>query len=105
MMDERSKKEAIGAIVNCTNCGDEKTLREYVIKHSLDNGWTGGVLQALDAVEELPSVQPEQHEIGYSECADAMLKMWIDNVLTDGEYNRIMDKLNAHWGENKKWMT
>lgn len=39
----------------------------------------------------------EPNEIGYPECANAMLKMWIDNVVTDGEYNRIMDKLNAHW--------
>jgi hypothetical protein len=31
-----------------------------------------------------------------------MLKMWIDNVLTDGEYNRIMDKLNAHWAERRE---
>ena len=45
------------------------------------------------------TIEPEQHEIGYSDCANAMLKMWIDNVLTDGEYNRIMDKLNAHWTE------
>ena len=29
--------------------------------------------------------------ITYQDCADAMLKMWIENVLTDGEYNRIMD--------------
>ena len=50
----------------------------------------------------LPSAQPEQHEIGYSECANSMLKMWIDNVLTDGEYNRIMDKLNAHWAERRE---
>jgi hypothetical protein len=52
--------------------------------------------------DALPSAQPEQHEIGYSECANAMLKMWIDNVLTDGEYNRIMDKLNAHWAERRE---
>ena len=32
--------------------------------------------------------------ITYKDCSDAMLKMWIENVLTDGEYNRIMDKLN-----------
>lgn len=32
--------------------------------------------------------------ISYKDCADAMLKMWMDGVLTDGEYNRIMDKLN-----------
>lgn len=44
----------------------------------------------------LPSAQPEVKEIGYAECANVMLKMWIDNVLTDGEYNRIMDKLNTH---------
>ena len=51
-------------------------------------------------IEKLPSAQPEVKEIGYAECANAMLKMWIDNVLTDGEYNRIMDKLNEH--EKKK---
>ena len=35
--------------------------------------------------------------IDYKDCADAMLKMWMENILTDGEYNRIMDKLNnAH---------
>ena len=50
----------------------------------------------------IPSIQPEPHEIGYSECANAMLKMWIDNVLTDGEYNRIMDKLNVYWIERSK---
>lgn len=57
-------------------------------------------VEALKA--QLPSAQPEQHEIGYSECANAMLKMWIDNVLTDGEYGRIMDKLNAHWAERRE---
>ena len=33
--------------------------------------------------------------ITYQMCADALLKMWMDGVLTDGEYNHIMDKLNA----------
>lgn len=33
-------------------------------------------------------------EIKYSDCADALLKLWIENIITDGEYNRIMDKLN-----------
>lgn len=61
--------------------------------------WT--TLDVMEKIKELPSVQPEQHEIGYSECANAMLKMWIDNVLTDGEYNRIMDKLNAHCAKRR----
>ena len=39
-------------------------------------------------------VPTEPQEIGYGRCANAMLKMWMDNVVTDGEYNRIMDRLN-----------
>lgn len=53
-------------------------------------------------LEALPSAQPKEHEIGYPECSCAMLKMWIDNVLTDGEYSRIMNKLNAHWAERRE---
>lgn len=49
----------------------------------------------------IPSVQPEPHEIGYSECANVML-MWINNMLTDEEYRHIIDKLNAHWTERSK---
>ena len=33
-------------------------------------------------------------QIGYQDCADAMLKMWMENILTDGEYGKIMEKLN-----------
>lgn len=41
--------------------------------------------------------ETEVKPIDYKQCADAMLMLWIDNILTDGEYNRIMDKLNkAH---------
>lgn len=39
-------------------------------------------------------IRKQDAEIGYGQCANAMLKMWIDNVVTDGEYNRIMDRLN-----------
>lgn len=51
------------------------------------------------AIMNLPSAQPEVRPIDYQDCSNAMLKMWMDNVVTDGEYNRIMDKLNAHWGK------
>lgn len=49
-------------------------------------------------IERMPFDQPEIKPIEYRDCANAMLRMWIDNVVTDGEYNRIMDKLNAYWG-------
>ena len=48
---------------------------------------------AVEALKEQEEVKP----ISYYDCSSAMLKMWIDNVLTDGEYNRIMDKLNAKY--------
>jgi hypothetical protein len=61
MMDDLiSRQAAIDAIAGCTNCGDEEQLRKYVVKHGLENGWTGGVLDALDAIYELPSAQPEK---------------------------------------------
>lgn len=62
-----SRQAAIDAIVQCTNCGDEDTLRAYVLKHNLDNGWTGGILEALDAVKDLPSAQPEQRWVPVTE--------------------------------------
>lgn len=38
-----------------------------------------------------------QNQITYRDCSDALLMLWMDNIITDGEYNRIMDRLNkAH---------
>ena len=55
MSDLISRQAAIDAIVNCTNCGTPDELRKYVDKHSLENGWTGGVLDAMEAVEDIPA--------------------------------------------------
>lgn len=52
-------------------------------------------------IKQLPPIQPESHEIGYDDCANALLKMWMDNVLTDGDYYRIADKLNKKWGKTE----
>lgn len=49
-------------------------------------------------IRHMPTVKDaEVRPIDYQGCSNAMLKMWMDNVVTDGEYNRIMDKLNAYW--------
>ena len=60
--------------------------------------------RVVKVLNSLPTAQPEIKPIEYRDCANAMLKMWMDNVVTDGEYNRIMDKLNAHWGD-EEWTT
>lgn len=52
-------------------------------------------LVSEEFLTKLPSTLPEPKEIGYVYCSSALLKMWMDNVLTDGEYNRIMERLNA----------
>jgi len=52
--------------------------------------------EVRDRIAALQPSQPEIKSIEYRDCAYAMLKMWMDDVVTDGEYARIMDKLNAH---------
>lgn len=52
--------------------------------------------------KDCSSTLPEPKGIGYVYCSSALLKMWMDNVLTDGEYNRIMEKLNAMKGKENE---
>lgn len=42
----------------------------------------------------MSDVKDDVKPISYQDCSDALLKMWIENVLTDGEYYRIIEKLN-----------
>lgn len=70
-----------------------------IIEYLYDNN-VHGDLKIEEMADDL-STEPYAWLIGYGECASAMLKMWMDNVLTDGEYNRIMDKLNKHWGKKE----
>lgn len=62
---------------------------------------TADEMPEYDAIEALPTIEVEHsaksREIGYSQCADALLKMWMDDVLADREYNRITEKLNKHY--------
>ena len=58
------------------------------IRQAFEKGFRIGVKKGL-------STESEPRPISYLDCSNAMLKMWMDNVLTDGEYNRIMEKLNA----------
>ena len=55
---------------------------------------------AMVAIKEQPTIEPEIKPIEYQDCANAMLRMWMDKVVSDGEYNRIMDKLNAFWSKD-----
>ena len=65
------------------------------------------VLQAISNMVR-PDTKPEPYRggevepISYLDCSNAMLKMWMDNVVTDGEYNRIMDKLNKKHEEDMR---
>jgi hypothetical protein len=87
---------------------DEYILREDAIdafnriKNTLKNPETAHydtlmfyeIEDVLEDVEPADVVPTESQEIGYGQCANVLLKMWMDNVVTDGEYNRIMDRLN-----------
>ncbi len=85
--DTINRQAAINAIIAEGYDVDSRYLGSERIIHESD---------AVEALSMLPSAQPEVRPIDYQDCANAMLKMWMDNVVTDGEYNRIMDKLNTH---------
>ena len=71
---------------------------EVMAVSEIDRVYNQALHNAIAVVKGMPSAQPEVKPIEYRDCANAMLWMWMDNVVTDGEYNRIMDKLKAHWG-------
>lgn len=85
---EKFKKKLIES-TNIETSPEEMNVLDNILFRFWQMGW-------LDKLE-LPPAQPDCKPINYQDCANAMLKMWMDNVVTDGEYNRIMDKLNAHW--------
>ena len=62
------------------------------------NGFNCALVSIAVDLDKIPSAQPE---INYQMCADALLKMWMDDVLTDGDYKRIMNKLNA-WERKRR---
>ncbi len=64
---------------------------------NLDDAHEQGFNDYLKMVLALPPVQPEIRPINYKDCASAMFHMRMENVITDWEYNHIMDKLNAYW--------
>lgn len=37
----------------------------------------------------------------YKEYSYVLMKLWIGNLITDGEYNRIMDRVNAVWRQTE----
>ena len=73
------------------------------INHPIFEDTVGELMDAvIQCYNILPLAEPERKPISYQDCSNAMLMMWMDNVITDGEYNRIMDKLNAkHMAERK----
>ena len=87
----------------CEDCVRRKGIKNGKMQYLYE---TGGVPcraceieDMLNEVEDAPPIQPEPQEIGYDDCANALLNMWMDNVLTDGEYYRIANKLNVKWGK------
>ena len=72
-------------------------LDEYDRQHQ---GPPGGARKIIEKAPAEDVVPREPQEIGYDQCTIAILKMWMDNVITDGEYNRIVNKLNKYYGKS-----
>ena len=92
-----------GEMVQIAEGKKNKTPRYIDANKLIDMAMHEGAYGYVD-VHDIYSIPPadvvevmEEKEIGYHECSDALLKMWMDNVLTDKEYDRIMNKLNMKW--------
>ena len=88
--------------IRCAICKNQiKTDRGCDGNCKYDENLFRRITNLLDKRIGLLPIYPEPHEIGYDDCSNALLKMWMDNVLTDGEYYRIADKLNEKWGKRE----
>lgn len=58
MSDLIDKRDAIDALVKLTNCNGVRELFEYVQEHHLSDMWSGGIVDAIDAVIAVPAAQP-----------------------------------------------
>ena len=39
--------------------------------------------------------------VSYQDCADAIMMMWMEKIITDSQYNKIMGRLNKwRWSED-----
>lgn len=65
----------------CIDCSKHRTVVPLECMEEL-------MKDALELLKEQPN------EIGYHEKSDALLKMWMDDDITDGEYGKIMNRLN-----------
>lgn len=49
----------------------------------------------------IKALDKDPKPVDYYDCSSAMLKLWMENIVTDSEYYRIIDKLNAKHKEGK----
>lgn len=68
------------------------------VKNEYTDGITCGVALALSFIKQLPSAEPEEPEtrpISFEDYCVALVAMWMDGIVTNEEYKRIMAKVIA----------
>ena len=69
-------------------------------KNKGDEEWELAVENDIQTVWKIPTAT-----VGYTYCANALMKLWMENIITDGQYSSIMDKLNLAFKEDKsQWI-
>lgn len=91
MSDLINRQAAIDAIVNRTVIVD--TDAQWLSGHARCE------LEIIDIINALPSAEPEEPEtrsISFEDYCVALVAMWMDGIVTNEEYKRIMAKVIAH---------
>lgn len=77
------------------------TINRYYHPYSTNNKIPKTEL--YDIIEQIPTIRPViKPLLDYRDCAEAMLKLWAAKVVTDEEYNNIMDRLNVRMGVQRR---
>ena len=81
-------------------CRYENTFCEFATEHGYCQQTACTKQKPQETLSTTININCEElAEITYETCADALLKLWMDKIITDSEYNRIMDRLN-NWGKS-----
>ena len=94
-MDLIERQAAIDAIVGITNRKSLRELYEYVVEHDLKDRWSGGLVDATDAVIGLPSADA----VEVVRCKDC--KSFSHGYCKFHDAKFVREDGYCYWGERK----
>ena len=95
--DDNGKYVHVLPVEDCINSMKQRLSDMQCLLNVQRNMLSDKTDQLINLTERYNEAKP----IGYKECVDALLKMWMDDIITDAKYYEICNKLNDFY-KNKE---